>query len=350
MSHFEIVAQFGLSARSVEVISGGLINQSYRVETEDHGVWVLQCVNSIFRPEVQLDIDAVTAHLQSKHLVTPLLRPTVSGGLWFTEGRRIWRMMNFIEGRCIHRIERPVHARAAGRILAQFHAALEDLDHEFHAERPAIHDTSRHIKHLETTLDSAEFQSHEHRDSVGKCAEQILGMLQQLPSLPSQEAKVVHGDPKISNIIFDAAHDHAICMIDLDTVGRMPSLFELGDAFRSWCNPAATGEDDPKPEFSLDLFEAAVSAYASAAANYLNEAERAAIPYATLQITLELATRFAADALRESYFGWDKARFASRGHHNLRRAQGQLGLAKSLSTQLDSARSIVTHAFEHAKG
>ena len=35
---------------------------------------------------------------------------------------------------------------------------------------------------------------------------------------------------------------------------------------------------------------------------------------------------FAADALREEYFGWDRARFARAGEHNLLRARGQWAL------------------------
>jgi hypothetical protein len=43
-------------------------------------------------------------------------------------------------------------------------------------------------------------------------------------------------------------------------------------------------------------------------------------------VSLELAARFAADALLESYFGWDARRFPGRGEHNLLRARGQWSL------------------------
>ena len=32
--------------------------------------------------------------------------------------------------------------------------------------------------------------------------------------------------------------DRALCLIDLDTLAHMPVALELGDALRSWCNPA----------------------------------------------------------------------------------------------------------------
>ena len=73
----------------------------------------------------------------------------------------------------------------------------------------------------------------------------------------------MHGDPKINNLLFDAATGRALCFIDLDTLGRMPLPLELGDAFRSWCNPA--GEDNRQSAFALDLFAAAVDGYAAGA-------------------------------------------------------------------------------------
>ena len=49
----------------------------------------------------------------------------------------------------------------------------------------------------------------------------------------------MHGDPKISNLMFARDSDRGLCLIDLDTLGPMPIALELGDALRSWCNPAA---------------------------------------------------------------------------------------------------------------
>ena len=49
-------------------------------------------------------------------------------------------------------------------------------------------------------------------------------------------------------------------MIDLDTLTHMPLPLEMGDAFRSWCNPR--GEDHSRAEFRLDLFGAAIRGYA----------------------------------------------------------------------------------------
>jgi Ser/Thr protein kinase RdoA (MazF antagonist) len=161
-----------------------------------------------------------------------------------------------------------------------------------------------------------------------------------LPNLPD---RLVHGDPKISNLVFNPQLDHGICMIDLDTLTHMPLPLELGDAFRSWCNPR--GEDTQRSEFRLDLFRGAVQGYASVAGRFLLPLEWQAFVPAAQTIMVELAARFATDALREMYFGWNPEKFADRSTHNQIRAAGQLELYRSLCIQAEEADAIVEQAF-----
>jgi hypothetical protein len=56
-----------------------------------------------------------------------------------------------------------------------------------------------------------------------------------------------------------------------------------------------------------------------------------------MTIMIELAARFCADALNESYFAWDPVRFPSRSEHNRVRAEGQLRAweaCRKMETQL----------------
>ena len=72
------------------------------------------------------------------------------------------------------------------------------------------------------------------------------------------------------------------------------------------------------------MFEAAVADIQIPEGGDLSPQVSAAIPDATLTICLELAARFANDALHESYFGWNNAQFASRSEHNLIDAEANL--------------------------
>jgi hypothetical protein len=132
-------------------------------------------------------------------------------------------------------------------------------------------------------------------------------------------------------------------MIDLDTLTHMPLPLELGDAFRSWCNPA--GEDTSQGRFSLNMFAAGINGYASEADGFIEPAERSTVVSATRTIMLELAARFCADALTESYFAWNPAKFASHSEHNRIRAQGQLAIYRSLTDQAEEAEQLVVQAF-----
>jgi Ser/Thr protein kinase RdoA (MazF antagonist) len=152
----------------------------------------------------------------------------------------------------------------------------------------------------------------------------------------------VHGDPKLNNIVF-GKDGTARCLIDLDTLSRMTIPVELGDAFRSWCNP--TGEDVVAARFDLSLFEAAIGGYARETRGFLTPAEIAAIPGAVETIALELAARFCADALEESYFGWNRVRFPSASAHNLHRARSQLALGQSIAGMREEMCRITTASF-----
>ncbi len=183
-----------------------------------------------------------------------------------------------------------------------------------------MHDTARHLKTLRDALD--EHRGHRDFATVRPLAEQVLALAAELPALPPMPDRIVHGDPKISNVMFATYGDRALCLIDLDTLARMPVALELGDALRSWCNPAT--EDAPEARFVRPFYAAAIEGYASAARGLLGPQEWGAIADGTLTITVELAARFCADALRERYFRWDEHRYATSSAHNQARTRAQL--------------------------
>ncbi|MDH3507179.1 MAG: phosphotransferase, partial [Gammaproteobacteria bacterium] len=171
----------------------------------------------------------------------------------------------------------------------------------------------------------------------------ILSLAASLPALPQSPDRTVHGDPKISNVIFAADSGKAICLIDLDTLSRMPLALELGDALRSWCNPA--GEDSATATLNTVLYRSALAGYAREAKLFITEAEWRGFPAATLRITVELAARFCADALEECYFSWDRDRFASASAHNQARATSQLHLAETIAAELARLEIETERAF-----
>jgi Ser/Thr protein kinase RdoA (MazF antagonist) len=335
-----VLAAFDLEPESLVRATSGLMNPTWFASSRRGAALVLQRVNPIFSAEVNIDIAAVTEHLANKGVLTPRLVPTRDGKLWL-EHDGVWRTLTRIDGMCLDALEAPSQARAAGRIVAEFHRAVSDLDHRLRNRRLGVHDTAKHLRNLREAL--VEHRNHRHFDAIQPLAQRVLETAAALPPLPATPDRIVHGDPKISNLLFAHDADRALCLIDLDTLAHMPVALELGDALRSWCNPAT--EDAASARFVRPFFDAAIEGYAEAARGFLTRAEWSTIPLGALTITVELASRFCADALRESYFGWNRARYESASAHNQARVRGQLLLADGIRAELSELEDQTAEAF-----
>jgi Ser/Thr protein kinase RdoA (MazF antagonist) len=207
-----------------------------------------------------------------------------------------------------------------------------------------VHDTARHLERLTWCLRHAQQEdrallSPEELDA-SELAHDILAAAAALPAMPELPRRHVHGDLKISNLLFRREPLRALALVDLDTLGKGTLAFELGDAMRSWCNPA--GEDASSIRFELPIFAAAIGGFRSVATSLATADELASIVVGIETVCLELAARFCVDVFDNNYFGWDATRFASRRAHNLIRARGQLALGLSVRAARSDALAIVS--------
>jgi len=341
----QVLAHYDLGSARVEPLGTGLINETYLVTTVAGEKYVLQCLNPAFDPQINGDIDTLTRHLQTRGAVTQRLVPVSEGRqsaqrLWVELDGRNWRLSTYVAGVCFDRLDSANQAEQAGRLLGRFHRQVSSLDLPIQSDRPRVHDIARHLASLQLALD--ECKDHHYYDKIAPLAEQVIHAAAGLPDLPELPDRLVHGDPKISNLVFDVDHGAGICMIDLDTLAYMPLPLEMGDAFRSWCNPK--GEDERRAEFRIDFFSAAVRGYAAEASSLLEPREWQAFVPSARTIMVELAARFTRDALRESYFGWNSRKFPDRSTHNQVRALGQLNLHTSFCQCADEAEAVVAKA------
>lgn len=295
---------------------------TWLVEAEG-GKYVLQRLHhKLATPEILNDFRAVTEHLAARGVPAPRLVATHEGhGVAEDEGRW-WRLATYVEGETHDAVQSPAQAEEGARALARFHRAMQDISHHFESQHP-LHDTEGHLRRLREAAARPEFAE----SLAGIAAEvaevdaQLSGML--LPAdLPS---RVVHGDPKISNVLFQG--DRAVGLLDLDTCTRHTVLVDLGDAVRSWCRD---GTEDERQHFLLDRFEAILRGYA-AEGPPLNPLERRHLGGAGRLITLELASRFLRDVLEDEYFAWDERRFPDRRSHNRARGRAMLYLANDMA-------------------
>lgn len=337
-----VLAHYGMPLIDPVRLTGGLINSTWRLSGPEGPAFVLQRLHPSFPGEVNLNFACVTDYLAAHGLLVPRLIATRNGAWWVVQDGGIWRLMTFVDGISHATLPDIAHARTAGAMLGGFHAALREFAGPLPHLRPAVHEPARHRAFLLETL--ARHADHPLHAPVAGLAATILEVLAQEAPLPPTPARYLHGDPKLSNLLF-GRDGSPRCLVDLDTLTCAALPFELGDALRSWCNRQA--EDAASAEFDFDVFTAALGGYAEAAEGLLLQEEKAAVVSATVTIQLELAMRFAADALNESYFGWDPMRFASRGEHNLLRARNQLACAKLLNARRAEAEQTVARIFTH---
>ena len=326
----DIVRAWGWTEDQVAPLAGGLINQTYVVRAAAP-IAVLQRLHPVFGPAVNLDIEAVTTHLAARGLETPKLIRTLGGEPYLEHEGFVWRALTWVDGETVHRVPDPAWAEAGGALVGRFHRAVADLHHTYHFARAGVHDTAAHLAKLRARVDAGGDREGEQLGAeILACA---------LPPLPAQPLRHVHGDLKISNVLFRRGPLRAAALVDLDTVGMGTMAFELGDAMRSWCNPS--GEDAEHVRFDLRIFAAAIAGFRAEADRLVTPDEKAAIVTGLETVCIELAARFCVDVFEDRYFGWDPARFPSRRAHNLVRARGQLALARQVAVVRSDALDLV---------
>lgn len=330
-----IAEAWGWRASAIAPHAGGLINQTFVVR-DDAGapIAALQQLHPIFGAEVNLDIEAVTAHLASHGLETPRILRTRDDRAWLEHEGRVWRALTWVTGESVHAVPSAAWAEAGGELVGRFHRAVADLTYSYRFTRAGVHDTPAHLGKLRERVASG---TDEEATDLGR---EVLDAAAALPAMPVTPLRHVHGDLKISNLIFRDSPLRGVCLVDLDTVAKGTMAFELGDAMRSWCNPR--GEDAGSVTFDLAIFTAAVRGFRSAADPIVSADERRSIVVGLETVCIELAARFVVDAFDDRYFGWDPARFPSRRVHNLVRARGQLALGLAVRAARQDALAAVS--------
>ncbi len=331
----DVLAAFPLGdVHAVTPATAGLIHSTFRVDAE-RGSFILQRLHPVLSSEaIAEDFWQVTEFLRGKNFPAPRCVRSNAGSVLVQDAEgKPWRAQTFLPDGVTHlRVRTPAMAAEAAGLYARFHRVMLDFSHPFASARRLP--SPRVFADFDETA-----QSHEGSDLFDAVTEEVAFIRQEMPRLflpDGLRARAVHGDPKISNILFDTS-DRAMALVDLDTCGRRPIALELGDAFRSWCG---LEEDRADNAFRLDVFEAGWKAY-HAAADFLTPQEIGTVGQGIALITMELASRFLADYFNDRYFGWDAARYPSRRAHNLARARGGLALYRNFVAKRDEVERIL---------
>jgi Ser/Thr protein kinase RdoA (MazF antagonist) len=310
--------------RKYTKITDGLINQTFDIDN----VWILQHLNKIFKSEVNDDIAELTPILRQHGVNVPLICRTKSGAT-SVDGSEVgldpgcWRLMTKVEGKTLHKVCNIEQIRSLTSAIAAFHKALDGCRYAFKHTRSGVHDFEKHQHALEQSLQT--HTKHPYFESVQSLYEKMMHLVSFVAPdnvMACDDLRIIHGDPKVSNLLFE--NDEVVSIVDLDTMAKSRVAFDIGDAIRSWCNPRTESED---PEFNREYAREVLGLYLELSP-FLTRAERESLPHAAALISLELAMRFARDALCEDYFAFDPE--IGHAKHSFMRAHAMYTLCEQM--------------------
>lgn len=305
---------------TIEPITMGLLNKTFRVTTTN-GRYILQELSPIFSTTVNEDSLAVCEYLEAHGLVTPKPYRAQTGQPYVMIDGRHFRMLRMIEGTAVSTISSLTMASSAGIVVGRFHEALIGFSYEYRSRRHHGGDYAYHRDNLRSALQ--QHQHHDYFDRATTLAQPMLASMERHIATITTTAQHIHGDPKISNILFDE-EDRGICLIDFDTLGCHGWSFEMADALRSWCNPYS--EDNLDAHYDLTIAQSAMLGYGSIMRGHYHPSLVDELLHHSQAISLCLAIRYLTDVLNENYFSFDRTRFSRRAEHNWQRAQAMYAL------------------------
>jgi len=344
MTPQQIASQFalGMPFDDVKPLGEGFINDTFIVYNQGRKEFILQRKNHYVFPDVPAmmeNIRKVTDHIRAKEnseRSTISVVPAKDGKLYFQDSEgNFWAVCKFIKGsKCYDRASSPELAHQGGLGLGQFHLQVCDFKENlveiikgFHNIRwrftqwdeAVRNDAAGRVKDLGEEISWIESRRAEMMEFWEKVETGII------------PTRVIHGDTKISNFLFDEMDGHLLCAIDLDTMMSSTLLCDVGDALRAYTNTGAEDEKDlSKVSMSFEYFKAYMSGYLQKMKAYLTDTELQHMGFSGIYLTYEQVLRFLMD-----YIDGDKYYRIHYPEHNLVRTHAQYALLQSMEEQLE---------------
>jgi len=327
-----IARQFADSASHITPLGNGLINDTFLVKSGSQ-TFVLQRINTKVFPnpeQIMTNLVSLSQHISQKNSVDvrlqlPQILSTVTdASLYQDEQGGAWRALSFIpDSESLETVRTLDDVRQTGQALGHFHRLLSDLEPAtLHDTLPGFHITPGYLQQYRQAL------THTLVKQDPYCAEFIDRFQHRADDLEAAKEqgllslRVIHGDPKLNNFLFDINSLQVISLIDLDTVKPGLVHYDLGDCVRSCCHNSYTGE------FDLERCRALLTGYLSEAAAFFTDHDYQYLCPAIRLIPFELGLRFYTDYLQGNrYFK------VTEPEQNLRRAGEQFHLCESILAQ-----------------
>ncbi len=339
----------------------GNINQTFLVTLDNRSepYFILQRLNTqVFaQPELVMSnikfvCERVTQKLQSddsgdRSWQMPRVLNTSDNNNYVIDNKGLfWRAISYIpNSQSFDTIQDSRHGEEIGYGLGMFHNLVSDLPVDSLADTlVGFHITPNYLQHYHRVLATIPFPSSPENNYCSQFISdrtKLASVLENAKAAGELKLRVIHGDPKVNNIMLDKTTGQAIAAIDLDTVKPGLVHYDLGDCLRSGCN--VLGEETPDWEqvrFEPEIAQAILRGYLTIAQQFLSDRDYHYIYDAIRLLAFELGLRFFTDYLQGNvYF---KANYPE---HNRDRALVQFKLTESIESQESVIRQIIQDCY-----
>ncbi len=349
MDEVEIISQKffpGKKIFSVQHISGGLINSTFKITFEKGESYILQAINkNVFRHPFALmsNIQIIAEHLKENKYPLKILQPVLSGNglLEKDKSGNYWRAFPFIENTLVfEKVTSPKLAFEAAFAFGLFAKHLDGINlKRFEETIPHFHELKYRLNLFDNAFKEDAYNrrknAEEEIESILKWRDQLKFDFEKLP------LRVVHNDTKISNVLFDKDKLKGVCVIDLDTVMPGFIVIDFGDMIRTMCCTASEEEKNlDKVEIDPDIFRATAAGFLKATKTILTAPEKDNLINGGIYIIFEQALRFLTDYLQgDIYYPVEEQ------DQNLLRAKNQIKLLQSLLNKKKALEAITSELF-----
>jgi Ser/Thr protein kinase RdoA (MazF antagonist) len=342
---YSIAEQFSSAVLELTPLGNGLINDTFLVITASKP-FVLQRINSAVFPLPQhiiTNLLKLTGHLAQKDLSTvrlkiPALLKSISGqDAYQDKNQDYWRALDFIDQTLsLESLTDLNQAQQVGFALGHFHRLVSDIEPTLMQDTlPGFHITPHYFQQYQTVLTTVKTGSEPESDYCAAFIKQHQVIINHLELAKAQgvlKLRIIHGDPKLNNFLFNADSTQIISLIDLDTVQPGLVHYDIGDCLRSCCHISETNH------FDLTLCEVILKSYLAEAQAFFSSYDYQYLFTAIQLIPFELGLRFYTDYLEgNKYFK------VTHPHHNLERAVAQFELCESILAQETAIKDLITH-------
>ncbi len=286
------------AALCVQPFGDGHINDSFLVETED-GEYVCQRIRKA------MDVSCLEHNYllyaeacEKANWPYPKWMKTQDGKLLYKDqAGDHWRTYPLIKGQILSSPLSKEELYACGQGLSRMHVILQTLPRKPKPVYPMLHDLKHYYeRYLRMIRDGACFDDQRDCEVERFLHENI----EVFTCWDGGRKAVIHGDPKLGNIVFQDGRVKAF--IDLDTIMEGSLLEDLADCVRSCC--LTDGRLDQKAVQIL------LDGYLSVANHMLTEEEIRKLPDVIRKICFELGLRYYTDSIahkksfKEKYPGY----------------------------------------------